>query len=100
VNPAAFGLPADNLGRYGNSPVGSVVGPGTQTVSLSMYRSFKYRERATFRIGASVANVLNHPNYGVPALGLGNSNFGLISGLQTQEDTGPRFLQFSSRITF
>jgi hypothetical protein len=100
VNPNAFALPPDNIGRYGNSPVGSVVGPGTQTVSFSMYRSFKYRERYAFRIGASVANVLNHPNYGVPALGLGNSNFGLISGLQTQEDTGPRFLQFSSRITF
>jgi hypothetical protein len=65
-----------------------------------MYRSFKYKERYALRIGASVANVLNHPNYGVPALGLGNSNFGQINSLQTQEDTGPRFLQFTSRITF
>ena len=100
VNPAAFALPPDNVGRYGNSPVGSVVGPGTQTVSLSMYRSFKYKERYAFRIGASVANVFNHPNYGVPSLGLGNSNFGQINTLQTQEDTLPRFIQFTSRITF
>src|ERR1051326_6760895 len=53
INPAAFAAPPDNIGRFGNSPVGSMVGPGTQVVSLSIYRSFRYRERYAFRIGAS-----------------------------------------------
>jgi hypothetical protein len=100
VNPAAFALPPDNIGRFGNSAVGSVVGPGTQVVSLSIYRSFRYKERATFRIGASAANIFNHPNYGVPNLSLGTAPFGTISSIQTAEDSGPRAIQFGSRLTF
>jgi hypothetical protein len=100
VNPAAFALPPNNIGRFGNSAVGSVVGPGTQVVSLSIYRSFRYKERATFRIGASAANLFNHPNYGVPNLSLGTAPFGTISSLQTAEDSGPRAIQFGSRLTF
>src|SRR5207247_7695617 len=97
INPAAFALPPDNIGRFGNSPVGSVVGPGTQVVSLSIYRSFRYRERLTFRIGASAANLFNHPNYGVPDLGVGNAPFGTIRSLQSAEDSGPRAVQFGTR---
>lgn len=100
VNPAAFALPPDNIGRFGNSPVGSVVGPGTQEVSLSIYRSFTYKERYALRIGASATNLFNHPNYGVPNLSLGTSTFGVISGLQTAEDTGPRAIQLGGRFTF
>jgi hypothetical protein len=100
VNPNAFALPPDNIGRYGNSAVGSVVGPGTQEVSLSIYRSFRYKERYALRIGASAANLFNHPNYGVPNLGLGTSPFGTINSLQTAEDTGPRAIQLGGRITF
>ena len=100
VNPNAFALPPDNIGRYGNSAVGSIVGPGTQEVSLSIYRSFRYKERYALRIGASAANLFNHPNYGVPNLSLGTSPFGTISSLQNAEDTGPRAIQLGGRITF
>jgi hypothetical protein len=100
INPAAFAIPPDNIGRFGNSPVGSVVGPGTQEVSLSIYRSFKYKERYALRIGASAANLFNHPNYGVPNIQLGTSAFGTINGLQAAEDTGPRAIQLGGRLTF
>jgi hypothetical protein len=100
VNPNAFALPPDNIGRFGNSAVGSVVGPGTQEVSLSIYRTFKYKERLALRIGASAANLFNHPNYGVPNLSLGTAAFGTINSLQTAEDTGPRAIQLGGRLTF
>jgi hypothetical protein len=100
INPAAFAIPADNIGRFGNSPVGDVVGPGTQAVSLSVYRSFKYKERASLRIGASASNAFNHPNYGVPNLSLGTAPFGTISSLQTAEGAGPRAIQLGARLTF
>jgi hypothetical protein len=100
VNPAAFVLPPDNIGRFGDSPVGSVVGPGTQEVSLSIYRSFRYKERFALRIGASSTNLFNHPNYGVPNLSLGTAGYGTISSLQSAEDTGPRAIQLGGRITF
>jgi hypothetical protein len=100
VNPAAFALPPDNIGRFGNSPVGAIVGPGTQAVSLSVYRSFRYKERYALRIGASAANLFNHPNYGIPNTSLGTAPFGTISSLQTAEDSGPRAIQLGGRFTF
>jgi hypothetical protein len=86
--------------RFGTAAVGDVVGPGTQVVSLSICRSFKFKERLTFRIGASAASLFNHPNYGVPDLGVGNASYGTIRSLQSAEDTGPRAIQFGSRLTF
>ena len=100
VNPAAFALPPDNIGRFGNSPVGAVTGPGTQEVSLSIYRSFSYKERVSLRIGASATNLFNHPNYGLPNLSLGTNAFGIINSLQNAEDTGPRAIQLGGRLTF
>jgi len=100
INTAAFAIPANNIGRFGDSSIGSVVGPGTQGVSLSLFRNFKVTERMAFRFGASVTNVINHPNYGVPGLTLGTSSFGVISSLQTAEGSGPRAMQLTGRFTF
>jgi hypothetical protein len=100
INKAAFTVPPDNIGRFGSSPVGSVVGPGTQAISLSIYRSFKYKERLALRLGASSSNLFNHPNYGVPNLLVGTAPFGTISSLQNAEGTGPRAIQLGGRITF
>ncbi len=100
VNAAAFKVPADNIGRFGSSPVGNVVGPGTKAFSLSVYRSFKYKERLSLRLGASAANLFNHPNYGLPDLGLGDGGYGTITRLQTAEGSGPRAIQLGGRITF
>jgi hypothetical protein len=100
VHPAAFALTPDNIGRFGNSPVGAVTGPGTQEVSLSIYRSFSYKDRVSLRIGASATNLFKHPNDGLSNLSLGTSAFGGISSLQTAEDTGPRAIQLGGRLTF
>ena len=100
INPAAFAIPPNNIGRFGDSQVGAVVGPGTQAVALSLYRSFRYRERYALRLGASASNLFNHPNYGVPGLQLGTAAFGTISTLQTAEGAGPRGIQLGGRVTF
>ena len=100
INTAAFAIPANNIGRFGDSPVGSVVGPGTQALSLSILRTFKVTERVKLRLSAAATNVLNHPNYGTPGLTLGTSTFGIISSLQTAEGAGPRSLQMTGRISF
>jgi hypothetical protein len=100
VNPAAFSIPADNIGRFGTAPVGNVVGPGTQAISMSLYRTFKFTERLQLRLGASASNLFNHPNYAPPNLSLGTAPFGTISSLQTAEGAGPRAIQLGGRITF
>jgi len=100
INSSAFAIPANNIGRFGDSPVGSVLGPPTTAVSLSLFRSIQIRERARMRIGVSAANIFNHPNYAVPSLTLGTASFGTITSMQSAEAGGPRSLQLTGRITF
>ena len=102
VNPAAFAVPADNIGRIADSAVGAVTGPGTQAVSLSLFKGgFSVTERLRVQIGASVANAFNHPNYAPPGnLTLGTSGFASVTNLQTAEGAGPRSIQLTARVTF
>jgi hypothetical protein len=101
LNPAAFSIPANNIGRFGYEPVGYVTGPGTEAVSVSMFRSLVFKERVRVRVGISAANAFNHENYAPPALNLGApSTFGTTTSLQTAEGAGPRQLQLTGRITF
>jgi hypothetical protein len=101
INPAAFKVPANNIGRAGNSPVGAGNGPGTKVVSLSLFKTFPLVERIRFQIGAAASNFFNHPNYLAPSnLNLGTSGFGSITNVQSQENGGPRSIQLTARITF
>jgi hypothetical protein len=101
INPAAFADPGDSIGRFGDSSAGSVVGPGTQAVSLSLIKSVNFNECIRMRIGAQVANVFNHPNFAIPGnLTVGVAGFGQITSLQTAEGAGPRDIQLTARINF
>lgn len=101
INPAAFVKPANNIGRIGDSPVGAVVGPGTQAVSLSLLKGVQIREGMRIQIGAAASNVFNHPNYAAPSnLGIGTAGFASINNVQTQEAGGPRSIQATARLSF
>jgi hypothetical protein len=101
VNPAAFAVPANNIGRPGNASIGSVIGPGTQAVSLSLFKTVRIKESSAVQLGAAASNLFNHPNYGTPSLNIASSStFGKITSLQSQENGGPRSLQLTARITF
>lgn len=106
LNPDAF--PYLNLqnangvgiGRFGNAPVGGVVGPGSEIFSLSLRKDLTLHERARLELSIEAANVLNHRNYEPPNMQLDSGAFGAIPELQTAEGAGPRNLQLSGRIIF
>jgi len=100
LNPAAFAVPKSNIGRYPTAPVGNVVGPGTQGISMSLTKSVRITESVRFQIGAQAANVLNHVNYAPPNTTFSTAPFGTISNVQTAEGAGPRQIQITSRLTF
>jgi hypothetical protein len=100
LNAAAFVLPGNDIGRFGNSAVGSVVGPGTVALSASVSKSVNLTERAKFEIGISAANLFNHRNYAPPNMEIDTSSYGESSALQTAEGTGPRSVQATARISF
>jgi len=108
INQAAFVNPCANacqngtaLGRFGDEGSGSIVGPGTQAVSLSLIKRFTIKERLHAELGMQVANAFNHPNYAPPAsLTLGVAGFGQLTAMQSAEGAGPRQIQLTARITF
>jgi hypothetical protein len=100
LNPNAFTLPPVNAGRFGDSSVGNVVGPGTDAVSLSLIKSIKITEQLQFQFGAQAANALNHRNYDVPNQYVDASGFGTLSGLQSAEGAGPRNVEITGRVSF
>jgi len=106
LNPAAF--PYMNLqtpgglgiGRFGNAPVGGVVGPGTANVSMSLLKNVALREKSKLQLSVEAANVFNHRNYEPPNMQVDSSGFGSITALQTAEGAGPRSLEVTGRIVF
>jgi hypothetical protein len=100
LNPAAFAVPTNNIGRFGNAPVGDIQGPGTEAVSLSLIKTIKVGEKASAQIGAETTNLFNHPNFAPPNTTLNTKAFGTISALQTAEGAGPRALQLTARVSF
>jgi hypothetical protein len=101
INPNAFADPANNIGRFGNSGAGSVVGPGTQNVSLALLKRISFTESTRLEIGAQVSNLANHPNFNPPStLSLGVPGFGALTSLQSAEGAGPRAMQLVGRFTF
>jgi hypothetical protein len=101
INPAAFTSPANAIGRFGDASAGDVVGPGTNSVSMSLIKSIQIKESIRVQVGAQVANLFNHPNFAPPTnLTEGVAGFGALTALQTAEGAGPRSLQLTGRITF
>jgi hypothetical protein len=101
INAASLTLPPNNTGTWPTEGVGMFVGPGTQAVSLSLFKAVPIKERVRAQIGAAATNVLNHPNYGIPNTQLGTPGFGTINSLQGGgEGSGPRSLQLTARLTF
>ncbi|RRA49836.1 TonB-dependent receptor [Acidipila sp. EB88] len=100
LNPAAFTLPGNNIGRFGNASVGSVAGPGTVNTSLSLIKAVSLTEGTRLELGISSANIFNHRNYEPPNMEIDTSSYGQSSELQTAEGAGPRTVQVSGRISF
>jgi hypothetical protein len=106
LNPNAFpylnleNAAGNGIGRFGNAPVGGVVGPGTEIFSMSLMKNFALAEKSKFQFGLEAANVLNHRNYEPPNMQVDSAGFGSITALQTAEGAGPRSLELSGRITF
>ena len=100
LNPAAFAVPQNNIGRFPDSQVGLAQGPGTQSVSMSLIKTVQIREKYRMQVGAQAANLFNHANYSPPNTTFNTSAFGTITSLQSAEGAGPRTIQGTFRVSF
>ena len=94
-NTAAF---APSLLQYGNTDRDPVVGPGTHTANLSLFKSFKmpFNEQHTLQFRAEAFNATNTPEFSNPGSSLGTSTFGVITSTKINN----RILQFALKYRF
>jgi hypothetical protein len=96
LNKAAFAQPAP--GTFGNLEINSVKGPARWTVDGTLSKTIKLAASQTIELRLESINVLNHFNWGNPAINLNLGTFGRITALQT--GSTPRILQFGLKYGF
>jgi hypothetical protein len=101
-NQACFVAPLTGLGRFGNSGVGILKGPGTVLLNMGLAKSFPIHEQVNLRFEATTTNVPNHTNLGTPDMNTTEnpvgSDFGVIHSIQP--GAGARTMQFGLRLSF
>ena len=93
-NPAAFAVPAPFL--YGNSARNMLFGPSFFGWDAAVFKNTQLTERLRLEFRAEFFNVLNHPNFGIPASNI--SVPATVGRISTATD--PRDIQFGIRLVF
>ena len=92
---------------FGNAGRNIVVGPGFHNFDFSVTKNMKIAETANLQFRAEFFNIINHPNFALPANILAAPNFGTL--FQTPDAAqnnvglgsgGPRLIQFAMKLNF
>jgi hypothetical protein len=92
-------VPVNGFGNLGRN---AVVGPGFETLDVSVSKVIPLTSRARMQLQADVFNVFNHPNLGQPGRIVGSPNFGVITNTRFPPgDSGSsRQVQLGFRLLF
>lgn len=93
-NPAAFIAPP--LYTFGNSGIGILDGPATNSLNIGLIKKFNVTERKYFQFRWELFNALNHVNYGDPYTTI---NQGSSTG-QIFSAGDPRIMQLALKFLF
>jgi hypothetical protein len=93
---SCFAVPP--AGRYGNSGVNFLEGPGYNMQHASIAKTFAITERFKFTFTTAFANAFNHPNFALPASNISSTNAGIVSSLA--EGAKARHIELRGRIDF
>jgi hypothetical protein len=88
------------IGRFGNSQVGSVEGPGLINLSTGLSKSITIAEGFKLKAEGTFTNVLNHTNLGDPNMNLSSGSYGIVAGTIGSDFGGARTGQVSLRLEF
>ena len=92
-NTAAFAAPA--VGRFGNSGVGVIRGPGFVIWDSAVRKEFPLSERTKVTFSSEFYNFLNHANWSGVSTAFGGGTFGRITSARD-----PRKVQLGLRLDF
>jgi hypothetical protein len=93
-NPKAFSAPLPLT--FGTSGRDLISAPGFWNWDISLFKDFKFSERARLQFRAEFFNALNHPEFSGPNLQATSSSFGKI----TSQANSPRAIQLALRLTW
>lgn len=97
---SAFVVPPVNAGRFGNSGVNVLRGPGTRVLHMGFFKKVHVSERATLQLEGTFTNILNHTNFANPDANISAASAGVIQATQTMEGAGPRTTRLGIRLDF
>jgi Carboxypeptidase regulatory-like domain len=114
LNPAAFvdanAATFNSYAAWSTQNRNQFRGPGYFDTDMTIFRTFRIKERVTMKAGIQAFNIFNHPNFANPDSGFGDSTFGQITGMAGTPtspygsflgfDSSPRIIQLSAKITF
>jgi hypothetical protein len=114
VNANAFVNAADpnfsNYTSFSTQTRNQFRGPHYFDMDLSLYRTFKLKERLNLSVGMQAFNLFNHPNFNLPDNVLGDATFGQILSMASTPtsaygnflgfDSSPRVVQLTGKIVF
>ena len=87
--------------RFGNVGRNTMRGPGVVNTDLSLFRTFKIREKLNLQFRGEAFNLSNTPHFGNPNSNRNSSNFGKILATQTADALGrSREFRFGLRLGF
>jgi len=99
---SCFAVPP--AGRFGNSGVNILEGPGLHSHAVSITKRFLLTERFSLDYMATISNVLNHPNFEFPGSNISvPGQLGIITAQHNRfraERSGARFVDMRLRLQF
>lgn len=99
--PVMASASAATPGRQGNTAVGSLVGNGASSLSVTLMKGLAFTEKIRLDAGVQVQNLLNRHNYLDPSVSIGTpATFGVSTAMQTAGDLGLRSMMLTGRFSF
>jgi hypothetical protein len=83
------------VGTFGNAGRNILTGPRLFQMNLSVFKTTKINEQASWQLRAEAFNAFNNVNFNNPGTTVGTSSFGIISSA-----ADPRILQFGIKVLF
>jgi len=66
TKPVCTAAERSNVGRFGNTALNILEGPGIANLDMALGKNFAVREKSELQLRFNMVNAFNHPNYGVP----------------------------------
>ena len=93
LNRNSFALPP--IGTFGNVGKDALVGPGSFTWDMGIFKNFPFRDRYRVQFRAEFFNSFNHANFGNPSNSVNAGAFGSITSA-----ADPRIGQLALKFLF